>query len=318
MIKHEFKKIEIAQICDTRRFAYTGGEISEEMVESVRENGLLAPPLVAPLGDKFELVAGAKRCAAARETALTPISVHVVTGEPLELLRLSLEDNTCVRPLTAGEKARWCALLLENWGMSPSQAALEWARPAGVVPQADHVAKLARSAAYPGILAALDRGAIDERTAVEALALEENARGKLLALADERIALTRSELRECIRAFVDLIAVGRVGGDNLFDSFADAFAFDGNPKARAARFMNALRLLRSPELVRRRKELEAAAKEFRKRTGVRVQFDSTLESEKIGLLLEADTAERLRDVIKKLNLEADDDLLRDLFRGLQE
>jgi len=321
-VEHVFEQVAPEWILrgPSTRFCYTRGEPDDELVESVRRHGFLAPPIVTVGGEGRELVAGAKRLCAALAAHLAHITVHVIVGEPEELLRLALHDNTAVRPLTGGEKARLCALLIGRWRMSPGKVALDWARPAGVAAQAAHVAALARAAEVPEILAALDEGALDERAAVEALALPEHVRSRMFALADSTLSLTRSELKECIRALADLVAVGRIGAEDPFGepAFAQAISGGCDAKARAASFIKALREARSPEISRRRGMLEALSKEFRARSGARVRCDPSLESKRLEVTLEADGADELKAAIERLYEATRGDLPEKLFKPLED
>jgi len=45
---------------------YFDGEAMQQLIASIKENGILQPLLVRPVGDKYELVAGERRLKAAR------------------------------------------------------------------------------------------------------------------------------------------------------------------------------------------------------------------------------------------------------------
>ncbi len=55
----------------------------QQLIASIKENGILQPLLVRPVGDKYELVAGERRLKAARTVGLTevPVTVREMTIE---------------------------------------------------------------------------------------------------------------------------------------------------------------------------------------------------------------------------------------------
>ena len=57
--------VQLDSITESKTNAATRGGDLAELIESVREHGVLQPVLVRPIGDSWELVAGHRRLAAA-------------------------------------------------------------------------------------------------------------------------------------------------------------------------------------------------------------------------------------------------------------
>jgi len=319
-LRHEIIEIDPNAVRTDSRFAYTRGVADDELVESVRRFGLLALLLVTGDGPR-DLVAGAKRLDAVKRLNVPRVMVLKLTGEPDDLLATALEDNRCFRELTGGEKARLARLLIDRWSLSPGDVADRWARPAGVIAEAGSVRALAECAADATLLAALDDGLVDERTAGEMLALSAPARGALVAQALRAVRLTRSECRECVRMLVDLTAVGQADPQNPLQDkeFREILADDeADAKRRGSALIDALRRRRFPELTGRRTQLAEAARALRSRCGAQVRYDPSFETKRVEIVLEARDSDALREAAEKLARVLDEPTARALFRPLEE
>jgi ParB family chromosome partitioning protein len=93
----------------------------EELAESVRENGVLQPLLVAPRGDDFELVAGERRWRAARMAGLQKVPVVVRDVDGREALRLSILENVQREDLNPLEEAQGYRRLIDDFGMTQEE-----------------------------------------------------------------------------------------------------------------------------------------------------------------------------------------------------
>jgi ParB/RepB/Spo0J family partition protein len=95
----------------------------EELTESIRESGVLVPPIVFPQADTFVLLAGHRRVRAAREVGLTEIPCIVrEDGVSVENLVVALVENLRRKDLTTIEKAKGFARLRDG-GLSEREIA---------------------------------------------------------------------------------------------------------------------------------------------------------------------------------------------------
>lgn len=69
------------------------GERLQELIESIRSNGIIQPLIVRRNGDKYELIAGERRWRAAKEVGLADAPVIVRTASDQEVLELALIEN---------------------------------------------------------------------------------------------------------------------------------------------------------------------------------------------------------------------------------
>jgi ParB family chromosome partitioning protein len=88
-----------------------------ELVESIRQHGIIQPLVVRNVGGKHELIAGERRWRAAQEAGLAQVPVIVRTATDLEVLELSLIENLQRADLNPIEEAQAYARLSNEFGM---------------------------------------------------------------------------------------------------------------------------------------------------------------------------------------------------------
>jgi ParB family transcriptional regulator, chromosome partitioning protein len=94
-----------------------------ELVESVRQHGILQPLLVRPAATGYELIAGERRLRAATEAGLQDVPVVVMPAEDALALELALVENLQRRDLNVIEEAEGYQVLSERFGMTQEQIA---------------------------------------------------------------------------------------------------------------------------------------------------------------------------------------------------
>ena len=88
-----------------------------ELVESIRQHGIIQPLIVRQVGTRFELIAGERRWRAAPELGLAAVPVIIRTANDLEVLELSLIENLQRADLNPIEEAQGYARLANEFGM---------------------------------------------------------------------------------------------------------------------------------------------------------------------------------------------------------
>src|SRR6476469_8310874 len=92
-------------------------EALAELVESIRQRGIIQPLIVRPREGQFELIAGERRWRAAKEVGLAEAPVIVRQATDLEVLELSLIENLQRADLNPIEEAQAYARLAGEFGM---------------------------------------------------------------------------------------------------------------------------------------------------------------------------------------------------------
>src|SRR5450631_3961177 len=88
-----------------------------ELVESIRQHGIIQPLVVRDVGGRHELIAGERRWRAAQEAGLTEVPVITRVATDLEVLELSLIENLQRSDLNPIEEAQAYARLAGEFGM---------------------------------------------------------------------------------------------------------------------------------------------------------------------------------------------------------
>jgi ParB family chromosome partitioning protein len=92
-------------------------EALTELVDSIRQHGIIQPLVVRLVAGKFELIAGERRWRAAQEAGLTQAPVITRVATDLEVLELSLIENLQRADLNPIEEAQAYARLSNEFGM---------------------------------------------------------------------------------------------------------------------------------------------------------------------------------------------------------
>ena len=89
----------------------------QELVDSIRQHGIIQPLIVRQVDGRYELIAGERRWRAAQEAGLTQAPVIVRHASDLEVLELSLIENLQRADLNPIEEAQAYARLAGEFGM---------------------------------------------------------------------------------------------------------------------------------------------------------------------------------------------------------
>ncbi len=144
----------------------------DELTESVREHGVLAPLLVRREGAGYVLLAGERRLRAAQNVGLTevPVLVRAAPSTSLEQLELALIENLQREDLDPVEAALGYQRLVQQHGRTQDQVAQRVGKDRATVANALRLLKLPQEG-----LRALRAGAISAGHARALLPLEDPA-----------------------------------------------------------------------------------------------------------------------------------------------
>jgi ParB family transcriptional regulator, chromosome partitioning protein len=98
-------------------------EALEELIDSIRQRGIIQPLIVRPVRDNYELIAGERRWRAAKQVGLSEAPVIVRQASDLEVLELSLIENLQRADLNPIEEAHAYARLANEFGMHQEEIA---------------------------------------------------------------------------------------------------------------------------------------------------------------------------------------------------
>jgi len=113
-----------------------GREALQELIDSIRQHGIIQPLIVRQAGARFELIAGERRWRAAQEIGLATVPVIIRSANDLEVLELSLIENLQRADLNPIEEAQGYARLANEFGMRQEDIALKVGRSRAAVANA--------------------------------------------------------------------------------------------------------------------------------------------------------------------------------------
>ncbi|MEN3368741.1 MAG: ParB family transcriptional regulator, chromosome partitioning protein [Verrucomicrobiota bacterium] len=165
-----------------------------ELVESIRQHGIIQPLVVRGVAGRHELIAGERRWRAAQEAGLTQVPVITRVATDLEVLELSLIENLQRADLNPIEEAQAYARLAGEFGMRQEDIAQKVGRSRAAVANSMRLLDL-----HQQVQAWLTQGLISVGHAKVLLALKE---------PEEQLAVAETILRRSatVRATERLVA----------------------------------------------------------------------------------------------------------------
>lgn len=118
-------------------------ESLRELADSIREQGIIQPLVVRPVGDRLELIAGERRWRAARIAALVEVPVIERPATDREVLELALIENLQRENLNPIEEAAGYAQLQSQFDLTQDQVAQKVGRSRVAIANALRLLKLA-------------------------------------------------------------------------------------------------------------------------------------------------------------------------------
>ena len=113
-----------------------GRDALQELVDSIRQHGIIQPLIVRQINGRHELIAGERRWRAAQEAGLLQVPVIIRIASDLEVLELSLIENLQRADLNPIEEAQGYARLASEFGMRQEDIAAKVGRSRAAVANA--------------------------------------------------------------------------------------------------------------------------------------------------------------------------------------
>jgi len=95
----------------------------EELSDSLREHGLVQPIVVRTQGDRYQLIAGQRRLAAARRLGWETVPARVLEVDDRQMAEIAIVENLQRRDLDPLEKAASFKQYLANWQCTQEELA---------------------------------------------------------------------------------------------------------------------------------------------------------------------------------------------------
>src|SRR5204863_5633754 len=172
-----------------------------ELIDSIRQHGIIQPLIVRQAGARFELIAGERRWRAAQEAGLTQVPVIIRSASDIEVLELSLIENLQRADLNPIEEAQGYARLANEFGMRQEDIALKVGRSRAAVANAMRLLDL-----HPQVQIWLAQDLVSVGHAKVLLALKAPEEQLLAA---ETVLRRNATVRSTERLVARLLGIGR-------------------------------------------------------------------------------------------------------------
>lgn len=114
----------------------------QELVDSIKEKGVVQPVIVRPVGGEFELIAGERRLRAAKSIGMSKVPAIVKSVGDEEALELAIVENLQRENLNPIEEARAYRTLTEKFGVTQDGVAKKVGKSRATVTNALRLLKL--------------------------------------------------------------------------------------------------------------------------------------------------------------------------------
>lgn len=115
-VAREFRELPLATIDDPAlpsRSAMDDTKM-DELVSSIRANGLIQPLVVARVGERYEVIAGHRRFKGAGRAGLVTVPCFVYPSKDVDLTIVQAHENSRREDLNPADEALWFSDLLEH------------------------------------------------------------------------------------------------------------------------------------------------------------------------------------------------------------
>jgi ParB family transcriptional regulator, chromosome partitioning protein len=166
-----------------------------ELVESVKQYGILQPVLVRPLGpEQYELIAGERRCLAAERAGLETVPALIKEMDDKTQAEVALIENLQREDLSPVETALAFRTLLKEFHLTQEDLAKRVGKSRSTITHALRLLQLSDT-----ILDSLNRNEIQEGHALALLHMEDEELRELLFQEVIEEKLTQKEIRQRVR-----------------------------------------------------------------------------------------------------------------------
>ena len=274
-----------------------------DLTPSIRQMGLLQPPMLVPEGKGFVVVYGFRRIAACQSLSIADIPARIDNGHQsgLDHAQMAIADNTFQRPLNIVEQSRALALIQRfapqdaDWhaaarlvGLPSSRAALQRLLPVADMPESLQMAIVSGSIALP--------------VAISITKLQPDDGDALSALL-QRINTGLNNQRELSELIVETAIIKEMAVSRLLEhsDIASIFEQDDTPMPQQVqRLRQVLKKMRYPELSKAQDAFHQAYKGLNINPAIQLQPPRFFEGQTFRLSLSVRSRQQLKELLNDL------------------
>ncbi|MFP4465976.1 MAG: ParB/RepB/Spo0J family partition protein [Candidatus Goldiibacteriota bacterium] len=166
----------------------------DELIQSIKENGIIEPVIVKQSGEKFEIIAGERRFKAAQKAGLRTIPVVIKNVSPIKQFEMALIENIQREDLNPLEEGLAYKQLMEAYRLTQEQLAVKLGKNRSTIANTVRILDLPKQ-----VQKLLIEGKIQMGHAKILLSVRDLSRCKALAERAARKEMTVKELEEAAK-----------------------------------------------------------------------------------------------------------------------
>lgn len=116
----------------------------EDLMASIKSHGVLEPILIRPVGSKYEIIAGERRYAAAKNIGLKELACIEMNVSDSEAMEISLIENLQRKDLDVFEEADGLKTLMDTYGYSHGQISEKIGKARSTITEVINISKIPR------------------------------------------------------------------------------------------------------------------------------------------------------------------------------
>lgn len=318
----DYRSVSLTHInSENATYCITGRHSSSDLVGSIREIGLLRPPLLKAEGDRYVIISGFSRIAACRQLGWSSITAGLMDASTTaqQCAIVAVADKTAHRALNLVEQAHAVTLLARAF--DEKRAFNAAARRAGLDINERLVAKLKRVATLPPLL---QSGLIEGVIALPVALAIDRMPDKKAATAFSRLLYesnySLNQQREILDSVIavscrDGISICRLLSDGPIGDIRRNVELEHRHKARMIR--RCLKAMRYPTISSVEKQFQHLVKKLKLPDKAQLVAPPNFESRSFALRFEFDNQadlEAMQKVLDRLISAPEIDQLWGLFR----
>lgn len=319
IIKKSVKIVEIGEIdIDDDRYIFTYGPLPDELRRSIKEIGVINPPILQEKGRKksYRIVCGSRRIKIAGELGLKSISACVVdaNADDFLLLKISIHDNCPGRSLNPVEQA--LALDKLSRYLDEREIVHHYMPLLGVAESREVLKKLRKVGDLPSALKdGVAAGVLDWHIALRIASLDQTEKDAIMGLIT-RLAVGPTKQKALLDLVCEIASREGKGIDEVMQPYIESLPATATKAERVRKAEELLKVLnerRYPTLLKMRKKFEMAAAKLDLPGNIVVKHDEDFEKGEICFSFSIKDPSEMGTVIEKLREISESDDFNELF-----
>ena len=314
----ERKKISLALIDQMdNTFKITTQADVQEIVCSIKNLGLINPPLVKKQKKRFIIVSGFRRIAACSHLGFSDILVRIIDPKTTELgnVEIAIAENSLQRPLNLMEQSKCCSMLASYYENDKELAVA--ASNLGLPGNPDLFNKIKNIFILPDFVKrAVLNNTVALSMAMELGALDKNIGAELTKLF-EHLGLSLNKQREVLEYVKEIAIIENISiievlfADQLKNTLKND---DLTRNQKAQNIRSYLRGRRFPAITRGEKEYEEIVKSLKMGKGISLIAPKNFESTSYTFSLAFSNVEEIVELKKRLDKISQSVKFKNLFK----